>query len=146
MSYRVEDIESRLRSGEDSGWEFKQVEFAGARPKRPTCSDWADAIAALANATGGVVLAGVSDDGDIIGLSRAQIASLDSLLVDVSSDTIEPPVRINIAIGSLESGGRLLEAPVTSRDKPLPPKARTLRRRAAILWKMRRLYSKHSKK
>ena len=73
MSYRVEEIESRLRSGEDSGWEFKQVEFAGDRPKRPTRSDWADAIAALANAAGGVVVAGVSDDGDVFGLTRAPI-------------------------------------------------------------------------
>ena len=85
MNYRVEDIESQLRSGEDSGWEFKQVEFAGDRPKRPTRGDWADEIAAFANAAGRVVLAGVSDDGHVIGMSRAQIANLDSLLVEVST-------------------------------------------------------------
>lgn len=62
MSYRVEEIESRLRSGEDSGWEFKQVEFVGHRPRRPTRGDWADEIAAFANAADGVVLAGVADD------------------------------------------------------------------------------------
>ena len=52
MNYRVEEIESRLRSGEDSGWEFKQVQFAGDRPKQPTRGDWADEIAAFANAAG----------------------------------------------------------------------------------------------
>ena len=52
MNYRIEDIESRLRSGEDSGWEFKQIEFAGDRPKRPTRSDWADEIAAFATVAG----------------------------------------------------------------------------------------------
>ena len=57
MNYRVEEIESRLRAGEDSGWEFKQLEFAGDRPKRLTRGDWADEIAAFANAAGGVVLA-----------------------------------------------------------------------------------------
>lgn len=116
MGYRVEDIESRLRSGEDSGWEFKQVEFAGDRPKRPTRDDWADAIAAFANAAGGVVLAGVSDDGDIIGLSRAQIASLDSLLVEVSTDTIKPPVRIRTHHKELSNGKLVLLAEVPESD------------------------------
>ncbi|MDE2789746.1 MAG: hypothetical protein OXI81_04915, partial [Paracoccaceae bacterium] len=58
MIYSIEEIESRLRLGEDSGWEFKQVEFAGDCPKRPTWGDWADEIAAFANAAGGVVLTG----------------------------------------------------------------------------------------
>ena len=107
MNYRVEDIESRLRSGEDSAWEFKQVEFAGNVPKRPTRSDWADEIAAFANAVGGVVLAGVADDGAIIGMSRTQIANLDSLLVEVSTDTIKPPVRIRTHHKEL-SGGKLV--------------------------------------
>ena len=57
MNYCVEEIESWLRSGEDSGWEFKKVEFAGDRPKPPTRGDWADEIAAFANAAGGAVLA-----------------------------------------------------------------------------------------
>ena len=52
MGYRVEEIESHLPSGEDSSWEFKQVEFVGDRPKGPTRSDWADQIAAFANAAG----------------------------------------------------------------------------------------------
>ena len=52
MNYGIEEIEGRLRSGEDSGWEFKQVEFAGGRPKRPTRSDWVDEIAAFATVAG----------------------------------------------------------------------------------------------
>ena len=85
MNYRAEAIESRLRSGEDSSWEFKQVEFTGNRPKRPTRGDWTDEIAVFADVVGGVVLAGVSADGNVIGMSRAQIANLDSLLVEVSN-------------------------------------------------------------
>ena len=116
MNYRVEDIESRLRSGEDSGWEFKQVEFAGDRPKRPTRSDWADEIAAFANATGGVVLAGVADDGNVIGMSRAQIANLDALLVEASTDTIKPPVRICTHHKELSGGKLVLLAEVPESD------------------------------
>ena len=116
MSYRVEEIESRLRSGEDSGWEFKQVEFAGDRPRRPARGDWADEIAAFANAAGGVVLAGVADDGNVIGMSRAQIANLDSLLVEVSTDTIEPPIRIHTHHRELSDGKLVLLAEVPESD------------------------------
>ena len=116
MNYRVEEIESRLRSGEDSGWEFKQVEFAGDRPKRPTRDDWADEIAAFANAAGGVVLAGVADDGKVIGMSRAQIANLDALLVEVSTDTIKPPVRIRTHHTELSDGRLVLLGEVPESD------------------------------
>ncbi len=116
MNYSIEDIESRLRSGEDSGWEFKQVEFAGDRPRRPTRGDWADEIAAFANAVGGVVLAGVADDGNVIGLSRTHIASLDSLLVEVSTDTIKPPVRIRTHHRELSDGKLVLLAEVPESD------------------------------
>ena len=116
MNYRVEEIESRLQSGEDSGWEFKQVEFAGDRPRRPTRGDWADEIVAFANAAGGVVLAGVADDGNVIGMSRAQVANLDSLLVEVSTDTIKPPVRIRTHHRELSDGKLVLLAEVPEGD------------------------------
>ncbi len=116
MNFSVEDIEIRLRSGEDSGWEFKQIEFAGDRPRRPTRDAWADEIAAFANATGGVLLAGVSDDGTVIGISRTQLASLDSLLVEVSSDTIKPPVRIRTYHRELSNGELVLLAEVPESD------------------------------
>ena len=116
MNYRVEEIESRLRSSEDSGWEFKQVEFAGDRPKRPRQDDWANEIAAFANAAGGVVLASVSDDGNVIGMSRAQIVNLDSLLVELSTDTIKPPVRIRTHHKELSDGKLVLLAEVPESD------------------------------
>ncbi|MDE0046119.1 MAG: putative DNA binding domain-containing protein [bacterium] len=112
MNYSDEDIEIRLRSGEDSGWEFKQVEFVGDRPRRPTRGDWADEISAFANAAGGVVLAGVADDGNVIGLTRTQIANLDSLLVELSTDTIKPPVRIRTHHRELSNGKLVLLAEV----------------------------------
>ncbi|MCY4230766.1 MAG: putative DNA binding domain-containing protein [Alphaproteobacteria bacterium] len=116
MSYRVEEIESRLRSGEDSGWEFKQVEFAGDRPRRPTRDDWADEFTAFSNATGGVVLAGVADDGNVIGMSRVQITNLDSLLVEVSTDTIKPPLRIRTHHKELSDGKLVLLVEVPEGD------------------------------
>ena len=116
MNYRIQEIESRLRSGEDSGWEFKQVEFAGDHPGRPTRDDWADEVAAFANAVGGVVLAGVSDDGLVIGMSHAQIVNLDSLLVEVSTDTIKPPGCIHTHHQELSDGKLVLLVEVPERD------------------------------
>ena len=116
LNYSIEEIESRLRSGEDSGWEFKQVEFAGDHPKQPTRNNWANEIAAFANAAGGVVLAGVSDDGNIIGLSREQIMNLDNLLVEICTDTIKPPIRIHTHHRELPEGKLVLLAEIPESD------------------------------
>ena len=85
------------------------------RNDRPA-DDWADEIAAFANAAGGVVLAGVADDGKVIGMSRAQIANLDALLVEVSTDTIKPPVRIRTHHTELSDGKLVLLAEVPVSD------------------------------
>ncbi len=116
MRYSVEEIERQLRSGEDSRWEFKQVEFSGDRPKGPTRDDWANEIAAFANATGGILLAGVSDEGHAIGMSRTQITNLDSLLVELSTDTIKPAIRIHTHHIELPNGRLILLVEVPGSD------------------------------
>ncbi len=90
------EIRQRLRLGEDSGWEFKQIEFSGDRPTSPRREDLADEMAAFANANGGVLMCGVSDDGRLHGMSPEQIAAFDRLLVEVGTDAVEPPLRINV--------------------------------------------------
>ncbi len=94
MNYTDQEIVRQLRLGEDSQWEFKQIKFSGNRPRSPNRDDLADEIAAFANADGGVLLFSVTDAGEIQGMSREQIVELDSVLVEVSSDTIKPAVRI----------------------------------------------------
>lgn len=96
MAYSDEEVSRQLRLGEDSSWEFKAVDFAGDRPKSPRRDDWADEIAAFANADGGVLLCGVSDDGDVQGMSREQMDELEKLIANVCSASIHPPVRVNI--------------------------------------------------
>ena len=95
MNYSDQDIARQLRLGEDSQWEFKQIAFSGTRPTSPRRDDLADEIAAFANANGGVLLCGVTDEGEIQGLSREQVVELDTVLVEVSSDAIKPAVRIS---------------------------------------------------
>ena len=94
MTYSDEESRRQLQLGEDSNWEFKAVEFAGNVPRSPRRDDLADEIAAFANAYGGVLLCGVTDDGEVQGMSRERIVALDSLLVEISTDSITPAVRI----------------------------------------------------
>lgn len=97
-----------MRLGEDSHWEFKQVEFSGNRPKGPKRDDWADEIAAFANTNGGVLLCGVTDGGEVQGMSRAQMDKLGSLLDELCTDSIKPPVRITTLRKEVENKSLLL--------------------------------------
>ena len=106
MTYSDEEVRRQLQLGEDSNWEFKAVEFAGNVPRSPRRDDLADEIAAFANTDGGVLLCGVTDEGEIHDMSRDQIVALDSLLVEVSTDSISPAVRIRTYHRQLD--GRLL--------------------------------------
>ena len=96
MAISDTEIRRRLRLGEDSAWEFKQIEFNGNRPMSPRRDELADEMAAFANASGGVILCGVTDDGLIQRMSPDQMAALDRLLVEVSTDAVKPALRIDV--------------------------------------------------
>ena len=112
MNITDEDIRRRLQLGEDSKWEFKQIEFSGDHPKSPRRDDLADEMAAFANANGGILLCGVSDSGILQGMSPTQAATLSRVLTEVSTDTVEPALRIDVVKRELD--GKiivLMEAP-----------------------------------
>ena len=96
MTVSDERIRQRLGLGEDSRWEFKQVEFAGSRPTSPVRDALADEMIAFANANGGVLLLGVTDDGSLQGMSKSQMVALSDMIVEVSTDNIEPSLRIDV--------------------------------------------------
>ena len=116
MNHRARDIEFRLRMGEDSGWKFVQVDFVDDHPVGSSREYWADEIAAFANTGGGVILASVSDVGNVVGMSRAQIVNLDSVLSEVSNDSIQPPARIQTYHKKLSDGKRVLLVNVPKSD------------------------------
>ena len=99
MTIRDEDIDLRLQVGEDSRWEFKQIAFRGDHPvasKDTERTDWANEIVAFANADGGNLLFGVTDDGEVQDMSPKQSKNLCQILTDLSAD-LKPPVRIGIS-------------------------------------------------
>ena len=122
MNFSDEDIRRQMRLGEDSHWEFKEIEFVGNIPRSPRRDDIADELAAFANTDGGVVLCGVTDDGDVQGMSREQMDELERLLVAICTDIIKPPIRPAILRKEIEEGMPflLVEVPQghTQHDSP----------------------------
>ncbi len=122
MSFSDEEIRRQLRLGEDSRWEFKEIRFAGNVPKSPSRDDLADEMAAFANTEGGVLLCGITDAGDVLGMSRGQMDELERLLVEVCTDMIKPPIRPVVLRRELEGGlpFLLVEIPqgYTQHDSP----------------------------
>ena len=104
MNFSDEEIKRQIRLGEDSHWEFKEIVFTGNVPKSPRRDDLADELAAFANTEGGVLLCGVTDNGDIQGMSREQMDALEQLLTEVCTDKIKPPIRPIIVRREIENG------------------------------------------
>ncbi|MDE2732054.1 MAG: putative DNA binding domain-containing protein [Bacteroidota bacterium] len=107
MRYSSEEVQNWMNLGEDSTREFKQIRLAGKRLVGPKPDDLADEIAAFANALGGHLLCGVRDDGTVEGLSRGEIARLSSVIGQISSDKITPPLRLLTHHGKVD-GKQLL--------------------------------------
>ncbi len=96
MNITDSDVRRRLQLGEDSRWEFKQIEFVDDHPNSPSRDDFADEMTAFANTKGGILLCGVSDSGELQGMTPKQVSALSRMLVEVSTDTVKPAIRIHI--------------------------------------------------
>ena len=80
------ELIEKIHLGEDSTIEFKR--------RLPRRDSLADEIAAFANARGGVILIGVDDHGDIVGLDQHNLDQTEKTVVEVCRDSIEPQVSI----------------------------------------------------
>ena len=78
----LSELIEKIHLGEDSTIEFKR--------QLPRRDSLADEIAAFANARGGVILIGVDDYGDIVGLDQHNLDLADKTVVEVCRDSIEP--------------------------------------------------------
>ena len=106
--YSDEIVRRQLRLGEDNGWEFKEVEFRGDEPAGRRRDDWADEIAAFANARGGVLLVGVTDSGEVPGMSRQRLDALERFVGDICRDSIKPAIRVQVYRRELDGRSYLL--------------------------------------
>lgn len=83
----------RIRLGEDSLLELKQVVFKGGKVRGPSRDSIADELAAFANAYGGVLVLGVDDKTkEIFGIPADRLGDVVGLVTEICRDTIDPPL------------------------------------------------------
>lgn len=86
MYNSLTELIEKISLGEDTTIEFKR-----ALPHR---SSLADEIAAFANARGGVILIGVDDNREIVGIDRRELDTAEKTVVEICQDSIDPVLFI----------------------------------------------------
>ena len=93
MLSTTEQIEARLRTGEDGFTEFKQVRLGKRSVVSPNGESFAGEMVAFANAEGGAILLGVADDGTIEGIPEAALGTVERWVINVATNNCDPPLR-----------------------------------------------------
>ena len=86
MFYSQTELIEKIILGEDSMIEFKR--------EMPHRDSLADEIAAFANAEGGMILIGIDDNKEIIGIELQKLDGVEKTVVEICNDSIEPTVLI----------------------------------------------------
>lgn len=89
----AEQLLEKIRLGEDSFVECKEVVFAGSKIKGPGRDELADELAAFANARGGVLVLGVDDKTrEVVGIPAGRLDDVERYAVEIVRDSIKPPL------------------------------------------------------
>ena len=86
MFYSTTELIEKIILGEDSTIEFKR--------EMPHKNSLADEIAAFANTQGGMILIGIDDNREIVGIELQKLDSVEKMVVEICNDSIEPTVPI----------------------------------------------------
>jgi ATP-dependent DNA helicase RecG len=95
----LNNLQSQVALGEDSRRQFKR--------DVTNADSLAAEMAAFANSEGGVIYLGVADDGELAGLSRADVTRINQLIANAASQHIRSPLTVqteNLDLGN----GRLV--------------------------------------
>jgi predicted HTH transcriptional regulator len=85
------ELLDKIRLGEDSSLELKELRFAGSRVQAPSQESLADELAAFANGRGGVIVLGVTDDTrDIVGIPLDRLDVAEDFVRRACNDSIRP--------------------------------------------------------
>ena len=87
-----EELLRKLRLGKDSFFDFKEVRTAGRKVKSPTMETLADEMAAFANSVGGVLLLGVNDGREVIGIPEEHLEAMGEMIQKACQQSIRPPL------------------------------------------------------
>ena len=93
----VAELVRRIRLGEDSTLEFKRVLLTGGRVTDPRRDAFADELAALANAKGGMVILGVDDKTrEVLGIPLEGLDAVEAWVREVCNDLVKPALDADI--------------------------------------------------
>ena len=88
------ELLEKIRLGESSFLEFKEVRFEGAKIKGPHRDSLADELAAFANGYGGVFVLGVADSTrEVVGVPLDRLDEVVQFVRNVCMDSIDPPME-----------------------------------------------------
>ncbi len=88
-----EELLAKVRLGEDTTLELKEIRFKGDRVADPKRDDLADEIAAIANTRDGVLILGVDDKTrEILGVSVEHLEAVERFVYEICNQSIQPPV------------------------------------------------------
>ena len=92
----IEQLQQRIRLGEDSTLELKKLVLRDeGKNIDPHPDGLSDALAALANAKGGLLILGVDDKTrEISGIAIAQLDRVEAWLTAICNDRIKPPLDV----------------------------------------------------
>ena len=97
---KVELLE-RIRLGESTYLEYKEVRFRVGRVSGPSRNDLADELAAFANSRGGVFVFGVDDEThEVVGVPVGRLDTVVDFVREVCTDSIDPPIE-NLVVDRL---------------------------------------------
>ena len=86
-------ILEKIRTGENSGVDFKEVRIGNEKVTDPRRDDLSDDVAAFANHYGGTIIFGVADKPHhIVGIDPSKIRILVTYISEICRDSIVPPV------------------------------------------------------
>lgn len=87
------ELLEKIRLGEDSFLELKEVRFAGGKIRGPEQNDLSDELAAFANSRGGVLVLGVHDKTrEVLGIPVDRLDMVEALVRQACEDSIKPPL------------------------------------------------------
>ena len=110
MTNATAELARRIRLGEDSSLELKDVCLSGGRVTAPDRGAFADELAAMANGRGGTAVLGVDDKTRRVrGIPLESLDTVERWAHEICNDSVNPPLDADILKVELEDAdGRLV--------------------------------------
>lgn len=86
------ELLEKIRLGEDSFLELKEVRFAGQKVSAPHRDGLADELAAFANSRGGVCVLGVDDAREVLGIALDKLDNVEDFVREICLSSVIPPL------------------------------------------------------